>query len=63
MVLLFAKSLRHGPMSFDSDCDAHCPSVVMQVITVLRKLLGAEMKAKASHNSELRPQSSSTLSD
>ena len=35
----------------------------MQVITVLRKLLGAEMKAKASNNAELRPQTSSTPSD
>lgn len=38
-------------------------ALLMQVITVLRKLLGAEMKAKASNNAELRPQSSSTPSD
>lgn len=53
-------------VSFHWLCDMNMlifRSEFVQVITVLRKLLGAEMKAKASNNAELRPQSSSTPSD
>jgi len=35
---------------------------VLQVITVLRKMLAAEMRAKSSNNAELNPQKSASPS-
>ena len=42
-----------------------CDSIsfhVLQVITVLRKMLAAEMRAKSSNNAELNPQKSASPS-